>query len=240
MVSEHKRDNGTLPPFDPSSRDVHPASRVRVVLRLNGSTKNDQGSRDESESAIFVSDSSEDDDVGESELDDDSDASVLPTRKSTRLAGTNNDSAQLPFSPKKTRSRKVIILDDDEENDNDDDDELLIASPSVRRSTRTRTAVVRKTFVDSGDEDYAPTPKSKVAKKKAQPKASRPAYGRIRTMDELKYDPDPSTKPLRAHRTKCEKCQRLPTPQLKKRRKAEDEEEEDLGGWVQWYSCTSP
>ena len=114
MTPEQKRDNDTLSPFDPSSRDVHPASRVRLVLRLNGSAKDDRGSRDESYS--------EDSDVGESELDDDSDASVFPVRKSTRLAGANSGSAQLPFSPKKTRSRKVIILGGDEETDDNDDD----------------------------------------------------------------------------------------------------------------------
>ena len=214
MTPEQKRDNDTLSPFDPSSRDVHPASRVRLVLRLNGSAKDDRGSRDESYS--------EDSDVGESELDDDSDASVFPVRKSTRLAGANSGSAQLPFSPKKTRSRKVIILGGDEETDDNDDDDCFSISQAINE-----------------DEDYVPTPKSKLAKKKAEPKASRPAYGRVRTMDELKYDPDPGTKPLRVHRAKCEKCQQLPTSQLKKRRKAKDEEE-DLGGWVQWYSFTPP
>lgn len=229
IITESEKDAGSLPPFDPSSHSVHPASRVRVVLKLHGTgIQNAQVSQSKSrtDSPISVFDSDEDE--GESEVYSDSDDLAVATRRSKRIADTKDDSAQLPFSPRKTRSRKTIILDEDE------DDELLIASPSVRRSTRSRKAVQRNNYVDSGDDDYAPTPKAKSAKKKAQPKASRPAYGRIRPLEDLKYDPDPDTKALRAHRSKCEKCQRQPTPQLKKSWKLDDEETEDLGGWVQW------
>ena len=154
MTPEQKRDNDTLSPFDPSSRDVHPASRVRLVLRLNGSAKDDRGSRDESYS--------EDSDVGESELDDDSDASVFPVRKSTRLAGANSGSAQLPFSPKKTRSRKVIILGGDEETDDNDDDD-----GSPRATKRARVGRVNSEDEDANEEAQ---PKEEPIKRETLPR----------------------------------------------------------------------
>ncbi|KAK7680573.1 hypothetical protein QCA50_016355 [Cerrena zonata] len=239
---ETKRDNGSLPPFDPSSHNVHPASRVRVVLKLHATgSKNGKVSRSKSRTETPQSDLDSDED-GESEADYGSDDSAVATRRSTRITKTKDNSSALPFSPRKTRSRKIHVIDDvdgegGEGDEEEDDDELLIASPSVRRSTRSRKAVVRDNYVGSDDDAYAPTPKFKVAKKKSQPKASRPAYGRIRPIEDLKYDPNPGTRALRAHRSKCEKCQRQPTDQLKKRRKIDDEETEELGGWVQCLKC---
>lgn len=237
QYTEQKKKAGSLPSFDPSSHTIHPASRVRVVLRLHGSrskAKEKSRSKSRTDSPLSDLDSEDDEDEGESELEEDSDGSLVPTRRSTRNARTSaQDNSGLPFSPRKTRARAIYISDDE---DDDDADPLLIATSPVRRSTRSKRAVQRDYVEgDEDDDDYAPTPQAKGTKKKAQPKASRPAYGRIRPMEDLKYDPDPETKALRAHRSKCEKCQREPTPQLKKKRKIDDEEADELGGWVQWY-----
>jgi hypothetical protein len=83
-------------------------------------------------------------------------------------------------------------------------------------------------------------------------KASRAAYGHIRSIADLEYD-ELENGPLSAHRHTCGRCQRKPTlillEQLRKRgkvkRKPKDEFEEDsgdednlasLGGWVRWQA----
>jgi hypothetical protein len=87
-------------------------------------------------------------------------------------------------------------------------------------------------------------------------KASRAAYGHIRSIADLEYD-ELENDPLLAHRRTCERCQRKPTHILlelqrksgkrnKSKRKPKDEFEEDsgtedelvgLGGWVRWQVC---
>lgn len=86
-------------------------------------------------------------------------------------------------------------------------------------------------------------------------KASRAAYGHIRTIADLEYD-ELENGPLSAHRYTCERCQRKPTHILleqgrklakgnKVKRKPKDEFDEDsdsedklasLGGWVRWQA----
>ncbi|THH02604.1 hypothetical protein EW026_g282 [Hermanssonia centrifuga] len=165
----------------------------------------------------------------------------------------------LPFSPKKTRSRKVVFM-----GEVSDDEDVQLSKPP-RRSTRaqrsTRTSRDGDEYSDDLDEDsddYVETSvkgKSKVVKSKVvRGKASRPAYGHFRVVADLDYDSDEDSAALRAHRNVCEKCHRQPTHELllalsksngkKKRRKREDEFEvssdEDvnsLGGWVRCLKC---
>ncbi|KAI5124175.1 hypothetical protein M0805_000981 [Coniferiporia weirii] len=98
----------------------------------------------------------------------------------------------------------------------------------------------------SDDEDYGqPSRKAKRIKKKYGPK---PAYGRIRNIEEL-YDSDPETASLREHRDKCERCHRAPAHiLLKKTRRKNQKDKEDitehggesyksLGGWVRCLRC---
>jgi hypothetical protein len=103
------------------------------------------------------------------------------------------------------------------------------------------------------DEYVSPVrPKGKIKIPK-RGKASRAAYGHIRSIADLEYD-ELENGPLSAHRHTCERCQRKPTHILleqqrkksKNKRKPKDEFEEDsdsedklssLGGWVQWQAC---
>lgn len=172
----------------------------------------------------------------------------------------------LPFSPKKTRSRKVTTVISDEEDD-EEDMSLPEITPTRRSSRSTKHARVKL-----DDEDYEDqlndsdefvqgrsTAKVKPVKKKAvRGKASRPAYGHFRSVADLDYDEDEGTAVLRAHRGVCEKCEREPAHKLlqkskrKKKRKSkkseddfeEDENDEDhlvaLGGWVRWYVFQGP
>jgi hypothetical protein len=84
-------------------------------------------------------------------------------------------------------------------------------------------------------------------------KASRAAYGHIRSIADLEYD-ELENGPLSAHRHMCERCQREPTHvlleqqrkltkrrQVKRKHKDDFEEDSDnegklasLGGWVRW------
>jgi len=106
------------------------------------------------------------------------------------------------------------------------------------------------------DEDVFPTrlpPTKGKVKVPKRGKASRPAYGHIRSIVDLEYD-ELENGPLTAHRHTCERCQRKPTHVLLEQqrksakrkngtRKPNDEFEGDsdsedklaaLGGWVRW------
>ena len=176
----------------------------------------------------------------------------------TRAALSRTKSVKrLPFSPRKTRSRKVFSVGDSDEDSEEDD----LPAPT-RRSTRARKT--DKNYVsydvesisDEGtddDDDYAQTPakpKSRLKKKIIR----RAAYGNIRHIADLQYDShsDEETAPLRVHRDICEKCHRGPAHALlelerkkgnKRRKKVIDDFEESdtdeeklnaLGGWVRW------
>ena len=102
------------------------------------------------------------------------------------------------------------------------------------------------------DEGDSPVRNSRSKSKPNIPKrgkASRAAYGHIRSIVDLEYD-ELENGPLFTHRHTCERCQRKPTHVLlnqqrnsAKRRKLKDDSEEDsdsedklagLGGWVRW------
>lgn len=162
----------------------------------------------------------------------------------------------LPFSPKKTRARKITAINLISE----DEDASIVEMTPPRRSTRAkksaRTTLDDEAYEDDGEGSSEGRAVIRIKPaKKAVRKESRPAYGRIRAVADLDYDEDQETAILRAHRDFCEKCEGKPTHvQLralqknkgKKRRKSkrsEDEFEEDdnseervtaLGGWVRW------
>jgi chromodomain-helicase-DNA-binding protein 4 len=131
----------------------------------------------------------------------------------------------------------------------------------TRRSNRIRNSrrinAVDHDFEDDewdtlSDEGVTPIRNSRSKSKPNIPKrgkASRAAYGHIRSIADLEYD-ELENGPLSTHRHTCERCQRKATHVLlnqqrksAKRRKPKDGSEEDsdsedklagLGGWVQW------
>jgi hypothetical protein len=164
--------------------------------------------------------------------------------------------AKLPFSPKKSRSQRIIALDDSES-------ERGSARPQ-RRLTRARAVKLKlasdnSDFEDDDDDDasdYAVRRRPEKSKKASRPKFTPPSYGNIRPIAALDYDDypsDPENEALREHRAICEKCHLVPAHQLlqtmkkkskgkKRKRGSEDEfdysDDEDrytaLGGWVRW------
>ncbi|KAI0936745.1 hypothetical protein AcV5_004808 [Taiwanofungus camphoratus] len=262
LVEQYERSKaeGTLADFDPSAHYVHPASRVKMVLRLRRRSATERLSSNSDELAMGL------------DSDDSDESSPLVRRKSARVArmGVKKIARDLPFSPKKTRAatRPVIVHGSDSEDVLDSDIEEVLVS--TRRSTRTQKRA-RSDFDDGDFEDeldeisdeYAvekPT-KPKVTKKKViRGKASRPAYGRFRVIADLELDKqeDEETAPLRAHRDVCEKCHREPAHDLLaaaakkskkgKRKNSKNSEDEDidgneeerlaaLGGWVRCLKC---
>ena len=201
-------------------------------------------------------DAVEGEDVGNLTDDDDtwSLASSSPPRGTKRptIKGRRGRS-DLPFSPRKSRSH-VRTLSESE------------SSETVRRTRRSNRIRNSRGTVkmdpdykdgesDSLSDEYDPVLNSRSKSKVNTPKrgkASRAAYGHIRSIADLEYD-ELENGPLSAHRHTCERCQRKPTHILleqqkktgKVKRKPKDEFEEDsgdedklasLGGWVQWQA----
>ncbi|OCH94711.1 hypothetical protein OBBRIDRAFT_746991 [Obba rivulosa] len=267
LVSEYerKKKSRSLSPFDPSGVTVHPKSRVRLMLKVSNQRRaTTRDSSLETDELVMGTDS----DAYESD-----DLSSRARKKSTRTAAaggkTKNKrlSRDLPFSPKKTRSRAIIVPDSDSD---DDDSDVVELSLPTRKSTRAKKLV--KTNLDdywvpeegSGEDsdDYTERasrkPKAKQATKKiVRGKESRPAYGHFRVVADLELDEeeDPDTAPLRAHRSICEKCHRPPAHELlaafakkqkkggRRKNKKSDEESDNeekfaaLGGWVRCLKC---
>ena len=229
----------SLPPFDPSSSDVHPSCRQ--------TTKKSRSTRSNLTSDAYSSDELARDASSEEYSEDDSSPAA---RRSTRTAAATANKklkTTLPFSPKKTRtSRRSIII-----HDSDSDDDIKEVRPSTRKSTRARKTL-RANLDDEDFEDFTSADwdadiRPKAKKKIVRGKASRPAYGHFRVVADLQLDEEENEDiaPLIAHRAVCEKCQTPPThEQAKKRgrkRKARDDDSEDeetrlanLGGWVRW------
>ncbi|KAF7320271.1 SNF2 family DNA-dependent ATPase [Mycena kentingensis (nom. inval.)] len=271
LVSDYlrKKTAGELAPFSPTAHYIHPMSRVKIKLSLSkkgarvsissagGSARSSlRGSAPpSSEADELVSSEEEDNEEDDQYANDDSDDG--PVRRSTRNAGKTK---QLPFSPKKTRSRKIILPPSDDDEDSN--------SYAPRRSTRTRKAF--KVPLDGAYEDgsepeedddsegYESAPKAKRVKTVRRKVGVRPAYGHIRSVDDLDLDfhEDAETAALRLHRNKCEKCNEAPAHEQleaerkrsKKRRKRKasdefDESEDDTerierrGGWVRCLKC---
>ncbi|KAI0720008.1 SNF2 family N-terminal domain-containing protein [Cerioporus squamosus] len=240
---------GTLPPFDPTSSDVHPGSRqAALTFKIPGSSSR------KGRSSHAQDDYSSDELARDAESDFSYFSDDPAARRSTRTAALTASmkmSSALPFSPKKTRSgRRPILV-----HGSDSDSDIQEISPPVRKSVRART--LRRTNLDDADyEDSVSVDdadiRNKSAKKKVvRGKASRPAYGRFRFVADLQLDEEEyeDIAPLIAHRSICEKCHAAPTheQQVKKRgrkRKSKDDESEDeetrlakLGGWVRCLKC---
>lgn len=260
-VTEQKKSAGDLPPFDPSASYVHPLSRVTMVLNFSkryGTTVSVSSARSASSvDAEVVSDSQDEDDEY-----DESDMLAAPRRSGRSTARAKQ---VLPFSPRKTRSRRILVIDSDQEPT--DSDEAEPRRP-IRRSTRSKKGVKvnldAETYSDNLEsegetsDNYSSRElskaKSKKPKKVVRRKAARPAYGHFRSVADL--SDDFSDDENREHRDICEKCHRVPAHTLlealkkkskvqgKKKRKTSDDEFEvrddeesftALGGWVRWW-----
>lgn len=217
-----------------------------------------------SEDAEVTPDSEEDEENSETTRDeDDHDYDGVGVRWLPRRTVRLNTRKELPYSPRKSRSRKVLtIVDSDTENS-----EYWAGSGApARRSTRTKKAT-KIHVVDSEEEDYLDDDdynahtKLKVGTKKKRNshiKSAPPMYGHFRdiaTLDEDPFSDDEDNEALRRHRAICEKCHLAPAHKLlatfkrkpkgkgkKRKRSTEDEFEEsddedkyiNMGGWVQW------
>jgi chromodomain-helicase-DNA-binding protein 4 len=256
---EKKKSDGDLAPFDPSAHYVHPLARVKLKIRIS-SDQMSQTSR--SGNGDSIRDSEVDDYTG-GEEDGDWEAESRITRRRPQSKRPTRAKPALPFSPRKTRARKLLAIRDSDSSLSDQDSDDLL--PPVRRSMRGRKAT--EIELDS-DSDYvdaqtdAPNRRIKLIgpkKKLSRPRSVIPAYGRVRdigTVDEDPFDNDDDKEILRLHRRMCEKCHEGPAHDLlatlkkrskgkgKKRKRDTDDEFEwsddeeklrSLGGWVQWF-----
>ena len=259
--SEKKKAAGTLDAFNPSGQYVHPLSRVRVKIRISS----DQVSRvSRSDDANVIPDSEDDEDEDEDDEDNsDDDEYDGPNRRNQPKRATRAKTKKdLPFSPRKSRSRKILTIGDSESNFSGNDSVEEISRPT-RRSTRGRKATEIK--VDDDDYEFIDDDSDDGRKKAKAPKVKRstrksviPMYGHfrdIKTLDDDPFSDDEENEDLRRHRQICEKCHLGPAhKQLaafkkkankkgKKRRRGTDDEFEEsdneekyhnIGGWVQW------
>ena len=202
-------------------------------------------------------------DGGSDQTDDDDAQSVAssPPRRRSKRSSTikgRRGRSDLPFSPRKTRSHRRVF------SDSEISETSVYGVDHTRKSNRIRNSRGANTMdrdYDDGESDSLsdeyvspvrnPRPKGKIKVPK-RGKASRAAYGHIRSIADLEYD-ELENGPLSAHRHTCERCQRKPTHILleqqrksnKTKRKPKNEFEEDsdgedklasLGGWVRWQA----
>jgi len=231
-----KKRTRELEDFDPYGASVHPLSRPRPK----------ESSRESSESSgvEFASEDSEEvDQLEESESDLDGYAPPVRVRQL-------RSARRLPFSPAKAPPKRRIRR---RAQSSESEDEIIIARRSTRSTRNKKSYRDDDEYEDdepNGSDDAPSAPK----KKRACPKASRPAYGHFREVANLELDDqsDDETLPLRAHRGECEKCRHPPSHILLKRldrrrrnkrssdsnEEDEDEDERDnlegLGGWIRW------
>jgi chromodomain-helicase-DNA-binding protein 4 len=266
LLLEYRKKIGTLPAFDPSASNVHPDSRPKVFIRISMEKRRKlrRLSKQQALSVGSFSDEEWEGDVAEGDgvdnLTDDDDIWSLESSRSIKrptIKGRRGRS-DLPFSPKKLRSyvRRNSESESSEVNVRD-------GVSRTRRSNRIRNSLGTNKMdrdyedgeSDSLSDEYVPVRNSRSKGKINTPKrgkASRAAYGHIRSIADLEYD-ELEDGPLSAHRQTCERCQRKQThillEQQKKRgkvkRKLKDEFEEDsgdedklasLGGWVRWQA----
>ncbi|KAI0652071.1 SNF2 family N-terminal domain-containing protein [Trametes meyenii] len=252
---ETSKDLGSLPPFNPTSSEVHPGSREAALTvkipGLQARPRHHLRALDEYSSDELAQDAASDSEV----------SLVSGKRRSRRAAAVSANKKlgnDLPFSPKKTRSGIHAIS----VHGTDSDSDVQQIQRPTRKSTRARKT--RRTNLDDEDfedttfandtSDVTSTSVRKGKKKVVRGKASRPAYGHFRVVADLLLDEeeDDERAALYAHRGFCEKCQTAPTHEQlktaakrgKKRKKEEEEEYEDeetrlnnLGGWVRCLKC---
>jgi chromodomain-helicase-DNA-binding protein 4 len=258
VIKERANAEGELEPFDPSAQYIHPLSRVKVKIRISSESRSQSARLSDGE--IFVTSEEEDESEESEESEDDGDygAPVLRTRLPRRAKSTATK--ELPFSPRKTRSRKVLTSADSE---GDFSDQM---SGPTRRSMRKVTKINLIVDEDYLDEDEMDSQsQDQRAKSKGKTKANKsiqikPMYGRIRAVSTIRDDPFPDDEKheaLRRHRDICEKCHQKPAHMLlaafnkkrskgngKKRKRSTDDEFEEseddqkyinMGGWVTWF-----
>ncbi|KAF9527780.1 SNF2 family N-terminal domain-containing protein [Crepidotus variabilis] len=255
---ERQKAESTLAKFDPSGTYVHPLSRVKVKIRIS-SDQRSRASRSEAGDSDEVVPDSQDED---SETDDDEDESdEYGTRRRAQPKRTaRNKVKSLPFSPKKTRSRKVITVHGSDSEGSYSELGSDDNSPQLkRRSTRSRkmTEIQLESDRDYLDElsdaqseaqsSDAPGRTIKVHRSRKKTAVRRksvmPAYGHIRdikTIGEDPYSDDEENEVLRRHRPHCEKCHQGRADQLlqtfrktskKKGKKRKRADEEDDFEW---------
>jgi len=245
---EKKKLEGSLAPFDPAGHYIHPLSRVKLTIRFTRSISDSfPGSEDEGSSS--------------EEEDDQEDEYRITRTRPKRL--TRAKPGALPFSPRKSRARKLLTIRDSDSShtDVDSDDPPL----PVRRSLRGRKTTEIELDSDSDYDAQKDTPSRRIKllgpkKKSSRPRSVIPSLGRVRdisTVDEDPFDNDDEKEVLRLHRRVCEKCHEGPAHGLlaslkkkskgkgKKRKRDTDDEFEwsddaekltSLGGWVQWFA----
>lgn len=265
---EHRKKIGVLPAFDPSAPNVHPDSRPKVFIKismkqrrtLNRHFKQRRLSVGSLSNEEWEGDLAEGDDISDlTHIDNDSSLSSSSSRWISNRRSTlrsHRGRTDLPFSPGKMRLRRRALSDSESS-------EMAVSDDvgPTRRSNRIRNSrrinAVDHDFEDDewdtlSDEGVTPIRNSRSKSKPNIPKrgkASRAAYGHIRSIADLEYD-ELENGPLSTHRHTCERCQRKATHVLlnqqrksAKRRKPKDGSEEDsdsedklagLGGWVQW------
>jgi chromodomain-helicase-DNA-binding protein 4 len=211
---------------------------------------------------VVTNSQEEDEGVSDSQDDEDDEVNMFAAPRSRRKS-TAKAKQVLPFSPKRTRSRRIPVIDSDPEPSDIDEAETR----PIRRSTRSKKGVKVNLDAESHSDDLesegktsdsygSRKAKSKKPKKAVRPKAARPAYGHFRSVADLNNDfSDDESLTIREHRDICEKCHRAPGHKLiealkkkskvngKKKRKTSDDEFEvhdddqsftALGGWVRW------
>ncbi|KAF8167730.1 SNF2 family N-terminal domain-containing protein [Crassisporium funariophilum] len=248
-VYKQNKAEGRLPPFDPSAQYIHPLSRVRVKIRIS-SDQRSSGPRSDDRESLSDSQEEEDETTGESSRDEDYDISKL--RIQHRRSSRSDSKKKLPFSPKKSRSRRVLT-----NAESDSDAENTISEEEDPRRTRRSTRQKKTTTInlvsdedeyeddDDGSDNVVPRAKGKAkdkkSKKPARPKSAQPMYGHFRDVSYIKDDAfsdDEEHGALRNHRDICEKCHLKPAHTLlagfkkrsrtkgKKRKRTDDEFEE--------------
>ncbi|KAH8119925.1 hypothetical protein DFH11DRAFT_1557318 [Phellopilus nigrolimitatus] len=244
---EKTKAEGLLKPFDPSASYVHPKDRMGLVIRIKRAKNLTERSSEDEMSQVSDSEASEegsDDDFGEPRQ--------LRARETRFMKRTQSKYPRAPsFSPKKTRAR-VHGQSNPIELGEESDVEHELPKRRSSRSTRKKVYTINDDSEYESEEErdssgYEDNKPSRKAKKVIKRKGPKPAYGRIRNVEDL-YDSDPETAPLREHRDFCEKCRKEPAHLLlkrkkrKRRRKDEDElseteEANRLGGWVRCLKC---
>ncbi|KIL71765.1 hypothetical protein M378DRAFT_155365 [Amanita muscaria Koide BX008] len=249
-----KKTSGNLESYDPSSSYVHPTSRIKV-----GSAFASNSTRNRKKTISISGEDDYEDLSGESEressdYDYQSDGQQRPTTRSSA-----KHARELPFSPRKSRRRKIYTVTDSDESGSE-------AQTTLRRSTRSKPAKLSIRLDDysgaSGDDDVQ---KSNTSRRGARPKVVRqrkpikPAYGIVHDVSDAEQESDDDLNQLavlRRHRHVCEKCheraahdllrehERKPKKGRPSRKKDEFEESEDedarlksLGGWVRCLKC---
>jgi chromodomain-helicase-DNA-binding protein 4 len=250
FLSEHKKSHDLLGAFDPTAHYVHPDHRVRLTVTLPRRGGGAAARRTNSRKIDPSSASSDGEDS--SDVYSDVDSNEAPVRRSKRKVVTEGHRGRdLPFSPRKTRSRVKTLL-----KSSPSDSDVGEVDVSIRRSARGRRG--RRVVKEAADEDFemgssddddegSDLPKKKTPRKIAAP---RPEYGKVRQLELTR--PEEGVDSLHAHRSICERCHEPSAStlllKLRKRGKkrahkrhtdedSEDEEEsyKKLGGWVRWY-----